>query len=71
MIDKSEWKTKDPKMFEYDSKNQAVDIFVREDERCPFHEEDWYHEGFWIKDFILELKLFFERYNLQYEIIKK
>ena len=71
-IDKSEWKTKDPKMFEYDSINKVVDIFVRKDDRCPFpfHEEDWYHQGQYLKDFIIMLKLFFERHDLPFIIMR-
>ena len=73
MIDKSEWVTENPKLFEYDSKNQAVDVFVREDPRCPFpfHEEDWYHQGFWFKDFLKELNTFFRRNYLPYRVVHK
>lgn len=71
-IDKSEWKTKKPRLFEYDSKNEIVDIFLRQDPQCPFpfHEEDWYHQGFYLKGFILFLRDFFKRYNLQYKVVK-
>ena len=53
-IDKSEWKTKNPKLFEYDSKNKIVDIFVKQDPDCPFpfHKDDWYHQGFYKEEFI-------------------
>lgn len=65
-IDKSEWKTKNPFLFEYDSKNKVVDVFVRQDPRCPFpfHEEDWWHQGFYLEDFVLRVKEFFKRNNL-------
>ncbi len=71
-IDISEWKTKKPKILEYDSKNNIVDLFVREDPDCPFpfHEEDWYHQGFYLENFIIYLKSFFKRTKLQYEIRK-
>ncbi len=72
-IDKSEWKTKDPKLFEYDSKNGIVDIFVKEDPICPFpfHEGDWYHQGFYLTSFIRYLKDFFRRNNIDYKVIEK
>ena len=71
-IDKSEWKTVNPRLFEYDSKNEIVDIFVRNDLTCPFpfHRYDWYHQGFYIKGFIMFLNDFFERYNLPYTVMK-
>ena len=71
-IDKSEWKTKNPKLFEYDSKNDIVDVFVKEDPRCPFpfHEEDWWHRGFYLWNFIDILNMFFKRNNLQYKVWK-
>ena len=69
-IDKSEWKTKNPKLFEYDSNNNIVDVFVRKDPDCPFpfHEEDWWHQGFYFEEFRLYLNLFFERYDLPYRV---
>ena len=72
-IDKSEWKTKKPKLFEFDSKNGIVDIFVKQDPDCPFpfHEEDWYHQGFYLHYFMIYLKLFLERHNLPYKVIKE
>jgi len=73
-IDKSEWKTKNPKLFEYDSNNGngIVDIFVKEEPGCPFpfHKDDWYHQGFYLINFITYLNDFFERYNLQYKVRK-
>lgn len=70
-IDKSEWKTKKPKLFEYDSKNGVVDIFVRQDPGCPFpfHKDDWYHQGFYLKSFITYLRDFFRRNNIDYKVI--
>ena len=72
-IDKSEWKTKDPKLFEYDKNNNIVDIFVKADLTCPFpfHKDDWYHQGFYLQSFITYLKLFLEKHNLPYEVILK
>jgi len=72
-IDKSEWKVDNPKVFEYDSKNDIVDVFIREDPRCPFpfHWGDWYHQGFYLWNFIDIMKFFFEKNNLPYEIVKK
>ena len=60
-IDKSEWVIKNPKLFEYDSKNKAVDVFVRQDPQCPFpfHKDDWYHQGFYLNEFVLYLNDFF------------
>jgi len=71
-IDKSEWVTKNPKLFEYDSKNKAVDVFVRKDPRCPFpfHKDDWYHQGFYLDDFALRIKQFFHKNDLGYSLIK-
>ena len=65
-----DWKTKDPKMFEYDSNNNIVDVFVRKDPDCPFpfHEEDWWHQGLYFEEFRLYLNLFFERYDLPYRV---
>jgi len=63
-----------PKLFEYDKNNDIVDVFVRRDPDCsfPFHEDDWYHQGFYLREFIIYLNDFFERYDLQYKItIKK
>jgi len=65
-----EWKTKEPKLFEYDSKNKIVDVFVRQDPYCPFpfHEEDWYHQGFFLEEFIIRLNCFFQNNNLDYRV---
>lgn len=72
MIDKSEWKTENPKMFEYDKIYDIVDIFVREDIRCPFpfHKEDWFHQGLYLNQFILFVNDLFERNSLPYKIRK-
>ena len=74
-IDKSEWKTKNPKLFEFDSNNGngIVDVFVREDPACPFpfHKEDWYHQGWYLEHFVLFLNDFFKRYKLDYRVMKK
>lgn len=69
-IDKTDWKTKKPKLFEYDRINNIVDVFVRQDPMCPFpfHEEDWYHQGWYLKHFIMFLNDFFERSDLPFQI---
>ncbi|KKL60142.1 hypothetical protein LCGC14_2208240 [marine sediment metagenome] len=72
-IDKSEWKTKNPKFLEYDSKNKIVDVFVKQDPQCPFpfHEEDWWHQGWSLEYFILIVKEFFRRNYLNgYRLVK-
>jgi len=71
-IDKSEWVTENPKVFEYDSKNKAVDVFVRPDLRCPFpfHKDDWFHQGFFLNDFVSMIKQFFHKNDLGYSLIK-
>jgi len=70
-IDKSEWKTKNPKLFEFDIKNDIVDIFVKQDPQCPFpfHEEDWWHQGFYLSNFLIYINMFFEKYNLKYKVV--
>lgn len=44
---------KNPRVFEYDETEGIIDIFVRKDPNCPypFHEDDWYHEGFTVEEF--------------------
>lgn len=71
--DISEWKTENPKLFEYDSKNKIVDIFVKADLTCPFpfHKDDWYHQGFHLTSFLIYVNDLFERNDLDYEIVKK
>ncbi len=71
-IDKSEWKTKKPKLFEYDSKNDIVDVFVYKDPDCPFpfHEEDWWHQGFYLDNFMIILDVFIQKNNLPYHLIE-
>ncbi len=53
---------KKPKLFEYDKENKIVDIFVRKDPDCPFpfHENDWYHQGFYLDNFLIFLGIFLE-----------
>ncbi len=69
----NKWKLKNPKLFEYDSINNIVDIFVKKDPKCPFpfHMNDWYHQGFFLKNFIIYVNNLFERYNLNYKVEKK
>lgn len=70
-IDKSEWKTKKPKLFEYDSKNNIVDIFVKQDPQCPFpfHEDDWWHQGFYLEEFIIYLESFLRNNHINYQVV--
>lgn len=61
---------KNPKLFEYDDTEDIVDVFIKEDKKCPypFTNKEWYHQGFYLKNFILYLNDFFERYDLPYKI---
>lgn len=61
---------KNPKLFEYDPEHKIVDVFVKHDPECPFpfHENDWWHQGFYLSEFIIYLNDFFERYNLSYKV---
>ena len=47
-----------PKLFEFDSKNKVIDVFVRPDPECPFPftNGDWFHQGFDIEEFVEFLK---------------
>lgn len=62
---------KNPKPIEYDDTGGIVDIFVRRDPECPypFHEDDWYHQGFYLKEFVRMLNRFFERNKLNYRVV--
>ena len=64
---------KSVKLFEYDKENKIVDIHIRKDPDCPypFHLEDWYHQGFYLTEFIIYLKDFFQRNDLSYKISDK
>jgi len=55
-----------PKLFEYDSKNKIIDVFVREDPECPypFHWEDWYHQGFDLVHFMRFVAGVLEKANI-------
>jgi len=61
---------KEPGVLEFDEKNQVIDLFVREDKDCPFpfHENDWYHQGFTIREFIIILREFFEKHKLPFVV---
>ena len=61
---------KNPKLFEYDPDNKIVDIFVKKDPTWPYpyRENDWYHQGFYLNEFILLLNDFFRRYELPFII---
>lgn len=69
-----------PNLFEYDPKNNIVDVFIYKDTRCPYpftitntrDENDiWFHQGFFIDDFIRELDVFLRKNDLPYYLIKK
>jgi len=59
-----------PKLFEYDDSEGIVDIFIKEDPQCPypFSNGEWYHQGFYMNEFIIYLNDFFSRYKLPYNI---
>ncbi|MHA1408777.1 MAG: hypothetical protein ACTSQY_00415 [Candidatus Odinarchaeia archaeon] len=62
-----------PRLFEYDDKNKIVDVFIRRDPDCPFpfHDDDWYHQGFYLDEFISYLEHFFEENDIPYILKKK
>ena len=69
-----------PNLFEYDPKNDIVDVFVYKNARCPYpftitntrDENDiWFLQGFFIDDFIRELDVFLRKNDLPYYLIKK
>lgn len=57
-------------MFEYDETEDIVDIFVKKDPICPypFTNKEWYHQGFYLLNFLTYLNDFFERNNLPYKV---
>lgn len=63
-----------PKLFEYDLKNDIVDVFVYRDSNCPYPftitniDEPWYHQGFYLEEFIIILDVFLQKNNLPYRI---
>jgi len=63
-----------PNLFEFDPKNEIVDVFVYKDPTCPYPftvtntENIWYHQGFHLKEFMILLELFFKKNNLPYRI---
>jgi hypothetical protein len=68
-----------PKLFEFDPKNDIVDVFVYKDYHCPYpftvtntrsENDKWFHQGFFLKNFIIYLNDFFERNNLKYKVIE-
>lgn len=60
-----------PKLFEYDETEEIVDVFVKKDPDCPYpyHEDDCYHQGFYLENFIIFLNLFFVENDLPYIVI--
>ena len=58
---------KKPRLFEFDTENKIVDIFVRKDPKCPypFHKDDWYHQGFYLDEFLTFLKLFLHNIGIE------
>jgi hypothetical protein len=63
---------KNPKLLEYDETERIVDIFVKKDSHCPypFTNGEWWHQGFYLQNFILYLNLFFEENKLPYKVKK-
>ena len=69
-----------PNLFEYDPKNDIVDVFVYRDPRCPYpytitntrkDEEIWTHQGFFIDDFIKKIDLFLRKNDIPYYIVEE
>ena len=69
-----------PSLFEYDAKNDIVDVFVYRDPRCPYpytitntrkDEDIWTHQGFFMDDFIRKLDVFFKKNDIPYHIVKE
>ena len=69
-----------PSLFEFDPKNNIVDVFVYKYTRCPYpftitntrDENDiWFHQGFFIDDFIRELNVFLRKNDLPYHIVEE
>lgn len=61
-----------PKLFEYDETEGIVDIFVKQDPKCPypFTNGKLYHQGFPLKQFLIYLNDFFERSGLEYKVME-
>jgi len=61
---------KDPTFLEFDETEDVVDVFVRKDPECPypFHQDDWYHQGFYLYSFIMILNTFFRKNKLPYKV---
>ena len=64
---------KKPRLFEFDETEGIVDIFVKKDPRCPypFHKDDWWHQGFYLWNFIDILNDFFERNDIPYKVVQE
>lgn len=69
-----------PSLFEYDPKNDIIDVFVYLDQGCPYpftitnthkREDIWYHQGFYLEEFMILLDIFLQKNNLPYELIEK
>lgn len=67
-------------LFEYDQKNNIVDVFIYKDTRCPYpftitntRDENhiWFHQGFFMDDFIRELGVFLRKNDLPYYIVEE
>lgn len=58
--------------FEYDAENEILDIHVREDPDCPypFHEDDWYHQGFYFNEFIEYVNAALKRANVSRRVVE-
>jgi hypothetical protein len=69
-----------PNLFEYDPKNDIVDVFVYKDTRCPYpftitntrdENDKWFHQGFFKDDFIRALDVFLRKNHLPYHIVEE
>ena len=69
-----------PQLFEFDSKNKIVDVFVYRDPDCPYpytitntrnDSNIWTHQGFYLNEFMMILDVFLRKNNLPFEIIEK
>ena len=69
-----------PNLFEYDPKNDIVDVFVYKNARCPYpftitntrdENDKWFHQGFLIDDFIREFNVFLRKNDLPYYIVEE
>jgi hypothetical protein len=69
-----------PSLFEFDPKNDIVDVFVYRNNKFPYPytitntkdgSDIWTHQGFFLKDFIRELDVFLQKNKLPYKIVEE